>query len=302
VANAPRVVVPGPSRVPLPYGLLSVLGDQLRTSPDPHVLGGIRWESVCGDAASTWNPCATESPTVSGAAPAKTETAERVWHGATPFTIYAELVCSPVDFYERANDLAEEALSLTEESAVEAVFWTGTVAGVANGQYPHLMAATAVTEGAPSSMVQLQFATTAVTGTVVDVTRGLGLLEAALADCLDTVGYIHVDELTLEVMAANWLVTLRNGRWVTNAGHTVVVGGGYPAQIGPDGTSLPSTQRWMVATGPIVAYRGPVRVNPAPSTLTRTVDTVTAIAERTYVIGFDCCLYAVRVSVAATVV
>jgi hypothetical protein len=43
-------------------------------------------------------------------------------------------------------------------------------------------------------------------------------------------------------------------------------------------------------------YRSDVKINPFPSTMNRQENTIEMIAERTYVLGFDCCLHAVQVT------
>ena len=49
-------------------------------------------------------------------------------------------------------------------------------------------------------------------------------------------------------------------------------------------------------TPPIFAYRTNPRVFSRETTLDRTVNTVEAIAERTYLLGFDCCLFGIAVN------
>jgi hypothetical protein len=52
----------------------------------------------------------------------------------------------------------------------------------------------------------------------------------------------------------------------------------------------------MYATGAVFYFRGDVMVNPRAESLDRSVNTVKMIAERTYVLGWDCCHFAVQTS------
>jgi hypothetical protein len=52
----------------------------------------------------------------------------------------------------------------------------------------------------------------------------------------------------------------------------------------------------MYMTPPIFGYRSDVRTFPRVETMDRSVNTVFAIAERNYLLGYDCCLHAVPVA------
>ena len=54
--------------------------------------------------------------------------------------------------------------------------------------------------------------------------------------------------------------------------------------------------RWIYATPPVFGYRSDVRTFERETTLDRSVNTVKAVAERNYLLGYDCCLVAVPVS------
>ena len=58
---------------------------------------------------------------------------------------------------------------------------------------------------------------------------------------------------------------------------------------------------WMYATGSMFVYRGRPVILPIRDSQDRTDNTVRAIAERTYVLGWDCCHYAVPVSIGGVV-
>jgi len=232
------------------------------------------------------------------------ETESRFMRGAQQFQVYAKFTCSPIDFYPggKSNQLAEDALRLNEGWQVENVFWTGAVtddyAGNPTVVYPHLAAAAPVADGT----VTLQTATTVVvTGTGLDPRTGLGILESALGDCYGGVGFIHVPQKLMPHLHAAGLLIAEGVRWRTANGNWVVPGAGYPG-TSPAGAAPTAALEggWMYATSPVWGYRGDIETFPMPSTLDRSVDTVTARATRPYLLTWDCCLLALQVDAATT--
>jgi hypothetical protein len=182
--------------------------------------------------------------------------------------------------------VASDALARVEQYQVEAAFWTGA-AGGQTVAFPHLAANAEVLD---SQQIVLQpVATTCVTG--VDAAHALGALEDCLADCYAGQGVIHIPRIALPTFAAWNLVEARDGALFTTAGNRVVVGGGY-AGTGPDGTSPAAGSTWMYATGALFGYRGDVRMHSPRDSIDRSANTMRMIAERTYVLGFECCLLA----------
>jgi len=86
---------------------------------------------------------------------------------------------------------------------------------------------------------------------------------------------------------------------ITKAGNLVAAGAGYPG-TGPDGTILQGAA-WIYATGQIFAYRTAPEAFDFKTTVDRAENTVKTIVERTYVLGWDCCHFAVPVSVGGIV-
>jgi hypothetical protein len=81
----------------------------------------------------------------------------------------------------------------------------------------------------------------------------------------------------------------------TKNGNKVAIGGGYPGS-GPDGAPRAANTTWLYATGNVFGYRSNVRVR-APQgaeSIDRSNNTIKMIAERTYVLGWDCCHFAVQ--------
>lgn len=284
----PRLIVDPPAYHPLPYGLLASNVVDFRPDADVHWRGGVNWQDLCQPegANTTFDECISAATGV-GELPdpsPKTATGELVTFGATPFTVYAEVDCSAPGFWDESQRWGTEALSRSEEFAVELAFWTG----IADGQsivYPHLAANADVVD---SEGITLQNAAITSTETALDVVEGLGRLEQALGICLGGRGIIHVPSILIPALQAQFLVNKVGSQLVTTNGNIVVAGSGYTGSA-PDGTTTDGVA-WIYGTGPIFGYRSGIHVNPPESTLDREINTVMAIAERTYVLGYSCCL------------
>lgn len=282
--------VRAPSVTPLPYGLTSVV--QLIDDPDIHWRNGIQYQpDVCETALVTLAQC----PVVTGFT--KTVTSDGLpARGAEPFTVYADISCSaPGGFWEESEARTIAALTNGEGRAVERVFWTGNADTPSGGVVrPHLAEDTESFDETGQVLLQ-PAATVGVTGTV-DIVEGIGLLEAALASCYPGVGVIHAPRATLTHMAANHIVERMGPRMQTLSGTPVAFGAGYPGTA-PDGSTPPAGTVWLYATGAITMRRSEVMLTSTrAAALDRSVNTLRLIAERTYVIGWDCCLLALPVS------
>jgi hypothetical protein len=301
----PRLTVPPPSHEPSPYGLLSVV-EARYDEPGPHWRTGVQWQPLCGDLATTYDPCLAVTGTGGPppVPPPKSSNLTFETRGATPFTVYADFQCSPAATAGDAERQAQEAMRRFEAWQVEHAFWTGLAGGSGTvpqvtAVYPHLAADAEVRD--PYGTL-LQTASDPVTGAVLDVVEGLGRLEQALVTCLGGVGVIHVPAVLAPALDAQGLLhPSKDGRqFRTGNGNLVAVGSGYPG-TSPSGTTPSAGSAWMYATGPVFAYRSRVEILGLPSIVNRANNTVEAIAERTYVLGFDCCLHAVLISTGGVV-
>jgi hypothetical protein len=176
-----------------------------------------------------------------------------------------------------------------EAQQVEAAFWTG-VSGGQTVVFPHLAADAEVLDG--QDIVLQTTATTCVTG--ADAAQALGELEQCLADCYAGQGVIHIPRVALPTLAAWNLIEERDGRLYTTAGNLVAVGSGYTGS-GPDGTDPADGTAWIYATGAVFGYRGDVQVTSPRDSIDRSANTMRMIAERTYVIAFECCHLAAHI-------
>jgi hypothetical protein len=271
---------------PLPYGLWDSV--QHPSPEGVHWQQGITWVERCPTGDTTYDECL--SVTGTGAPPeppAKTANVTQAIRGALPFTVYAEFECSPVGLGE-AESVASDALIRVEQQQVETAFWTG----VAGGQpvvFPHLAANSEVLDG---EIVLQPVASPVITG--ADIVHALGVLEQELADCYAGQGLIHVPRTALPTLAAWNLIREVDGRLLTTAGNAVVVGDGYTG-TGPDGSAPAAGTTWIYATGAAWGYRSDPYVSRLRDSLDRTSNTLRMIAERNYLIAFECCLLAAHI-------
>lgn len=292
----PRQLVDPPTFTDRNFGLLSVVQARY-DEPDSHWRNGVTFQTLCGMGSSTYDPfCIVPDPAT------KAATHTTPIRGAQPFTPFAEVDCSPVG-YDQALQRARgvDALTRSEPWQVENVFWTGAAGGDANAVYPHLAANENVLDTGTVPTILLQCAAATVTGsTGLDVVEGIGRLEKALGDCYNGQGVLHIPLILGEQLFRAAVVKADGAQLKTQAGNLVALGAGYTGS-GPDGTFIPNAV-WIYVTGPVFAYRSGVEAFNFRETFDRANNTVKTIAERTYVLGFDCCcLFAVPVSVGGIV-
>jgi hypothetical protein len=247
---------------------------------------------------STYDECIAVTGT-GGSPPepsVKTDNVELIDRGATPFTVYAKFDCAPVGIPD-AQKIATDALNRSESWQVERAFWTGLVDGKSIA-FPHLAASTEI-DDAQGVMLQ-SAASIVVTGTAVDIVTGLGLLEAQLANCYNGVGVIHVPVKVLPTLDAWGLVKGTNGVLKTLNGNLVAAGAGYPG-TSPSGVASATGEAWIYATGAVAMRRGDVKIAPLRESIDRRNNTVEMIAERTYVMNWDCCHAAILVDIGVSV-
>jgi hypothetical protein len=186
-----------------------------------------------------------------------------------------------------AQNAAVEALNRNEQAQLEYSFWTGLAAGQ-TVVFPHLAADA---EFVDEQGILLQPDALELTVSPVNPALGLGLLEWQLSQCYPGQGFIHISPLVLPVLAAWNLAIERDGALWTPRGNRIVVGSGYQVS-GPDGSPPGPEAAWIYATGAMFGYRGEVRFTQEPESLNRATNTMGMIAERTYVLGWECCLVA----------
>lgn len=299
-ANIPRFRVEPPAFVPRQFGLLSTV--DVRIESDPHWLNGVWWQQTC-DIGGLY----AAVHCVTGLGATKGANVEREAYAAHPTIVLVEIECSAVG-YDPAeqNQDALDALARVEEYQLESAFWTGTAGAVTNAVYPHLASNAQVLDSAFSAsqsvVVQLAATNVSASGLALDIAEGLGRLEDALGDCVPGQGVIHMTLTLADIAQSRGLLIERNGRKYTVAGNRVVIGAGYPG-TSPTGTTVAGVH-YMYATGPVFVIRGDpavlgeARVSDRFDLATNTMHT---IAERTFVVGYACCLFTVPISLGGVV-
>lgn len=266
--------------------------------PDARWKMGITWEPLCPESSGTYDPCtavvdnaeapgeATEAP----APPAKAATTEWQIRGATAFTAYSRIDCSPVGQWSDLSETNQQALIRSESRFVETAFWSG-VAGGQTVVFPHLAADSEVSDGEDL----LQPAATVITTDPQPIAVGIGMLEDAMRDCYPGVATLHMPIRLAALAAEASLLTSRSGKMFTTSVGSKVVIGDYPGTA-PDGSTPAAGTTWLYATGEVFYARDrePTRFR-AVESFDRNVNTMEVIAERTYVLGWDCCLFAIPI-------
>lgn len=273
---APPAVVTTAQRQPLQYGLFSVVTP--RTATD-------RWESGVTTDPETCEPVDGIGPwdCDTGSAeglPKNLDPNFGMAPEATPFTLYGHFTCSPVGYTPAtAQDLAEVHLTTREEAGAEREFWTGDL-------------------GSSPSLVDDE---TTVLGTGQSATLGIAALEDWLAVEYGSQGILHTTRGTALALVTRGVAEIKGGRLQTVLGTPIVAGAGYPG-TGPDGSSPGEGTAWIYATPALFAYRSEVMTSSAvPGDLMdRGRNNLTAIAERSYLIGMGPCgVAAVNVNIQA---
>jgi hypothetical protein len=276
----PRLIVDVPPLSVLPYGLLSVVEPLPITSP--HWQNGVTWRAMCEDLKVTYDECiaVTGSGGPPPDPPLKTTGLTSSLRGATPFTVYAEFTCSPVGPIDAAA-AAQGALSRKAPYAVERAFWTGLAENNAAVVYPHLAAPASVVD---SNGVTLQ--SVPVTGGPFKPGDALGFVEATLAACTNSIGVIHIPRRVIP----DYAIYLRSagGRLYTTGGNLVAAGSGYLG-TSPSGGAPTTSQSWIYGTNQVFEIDSDVAITGERDSIDRSSNTINMIAERTYLLGWDCC-------------
>lgn len=277
------------------YGLLSV-ATPLELPAGAHWRMGITWEPLCPESSGTYDPCTAiveNAGAIETAPPPPPKSATTEWavRGATAFTAYSRIDCSPVGQWDQLSSVNQQALLRSESRFVETAFWSGLVDGE-GVVFPHLAAGTAVEDG--STLLQPE--ATIITETPQNIAVGVGMLEDAMRDCYPGVATIHLPIRLAALAAAEGIVTTRSGLMYTESIGSKVVVGDYPGTA-PDGSEPDPGVTWVYATGEVFFIRDrEPRIIDGVEAFDRNVNTVEVLAERTYVIGWDCCLFAIPIS------
>jgi hypothetical protein len=264
---------------PLKYGIFSVA--DLSDSGEAHWQQGIEWEpQLCGPA-STYR-CPTCAQNDDNEAPAKTYTDEGVpLETALPFTVYASFACSPIGNWDRAEERARAALLSGEERAVEAMMSAG------------VHASSNSLTGASTVNI------TPTPGTAVSIQTGLALLEQYLGANGKGEGTIVGTRRDILLANTDGKLIVREGDHLeTFLGTPVAALAGITGTVGPNNTAAGPGESWLFALGsrPRIIRGGVFLTSERDYSLNTEDNNLNILAERTYVLGWDCFTAGVLVS------
>jgi hypothetical protein len=220
---------------------------------------GVTWSNVTCDPAGGRGGPECDPEDVVGLP--KEFTGERTLGEATPFVVYGHDTCSLTgSSFAESQEYANAHLLAREEARAEQALWNGDL-----GNTPNFNGA----NGYP--------APTVLGTTFDDPVLALAAVEQAIAEGYGSQGVIHMSRALATVLAK--YLEKRGGRLYTRALDTpVVAGSGYP--LGQ-----------IVGSPALFGYRGDIFTssNAEGDLFDRQTNTMYAVAEREYVIGFDPC-------------
>jgi hypothetical protein len=194
-----------------------------------------------------------------------------------PFVVYSTILCGSVGFTQAEfNAMAVSRLLSVEQTIVEQVFSSGDV-----GQ-------------APSLANNVPAATIIATGGVTAI-EVVSELENAMY-CTSQYGppaYLHMPIAVINDLMSEHLLTWDGTRWRTPMGS--IVSAGCYSNLDPAGAAAADGTFWIYATGQTAIWRSPdseIQVIPVEGTLDRVTNQQMILAEREYVVTFECASYA----------
>lgn len=204
-----------------------------------------------------------------------------------PFQVILGVQCPLVGYtLQEFERRVRQAFVLCEQRAVEEIFMTSSEDN--NGL--------AGTVEEPSECTVLANATVE---NPLTITGGISAIEDHMGANYCGTPVIHAPRGVAAYAAAQNLLVGSVGRQTTPVGSRWAFGGGYAANVGPDGVEAPDGVAWLYATGAVNIWRSEAWTNPDKLEYafnTRTNDALVFV-ERTYVITTECTCVAVPVSV-----
>jgi hypothetical protein len=268
----------------LKYGLFSVAN--FAPTGDPHWQQGVEWEpDLCGPALTYDCPTCVQND--GNTAPNKTYNDEGVpLEDASPFTVYGSFKCSPIGNWERAEQRAIRALETGEERAVETILAAGAHTG-ARALY-----------GASTLDI------TPVAATPVSVQAGIALLEQYIGANGKGEGVIVGSRRDITLANTTGKLIYPEGDTLyTCLGTPVAALSGINGLIGPNNDAAEANEAWLWALGsrPRI-WRGDVFLTSEKgASLDIQTNDLEILAERTYVLGWDCFTVGVLITTVSAV-
>lgn len=275
VATAPAVPVAKPTpSMPLRYGIFQAAVGPLDL-PERSRVAGVRYETaICG----IGHGYEVECP------PSAQDSKSASWNlnGVTsvvgaPFIVYATMQCGSAGYsYEEDRAFVVERLKSVEQSIVETVFSQSTF-----GQSPGLITGDGIETivGAGDNIVDV----------VSELERARYCGGVTNTNQYGPPGYLHVPIPAFNYMKREHLIEFDGTRWRTPMG-TVVSAGCYANQS-PAGVAPADGVFWLYITGQTTIWRtgdSDIFVGPVEGSLNRTTNQMLMIAEREYVVTYEC--------------
>ena len=244
-------------------------------------------------------PLETSTDCITGVGAAKEATGGISNRATDTFAVYTWVDCGLAGVGEtELRRRTEAAHKNNAQYVVERVFWTG--GDFATSQ--HLAEDTPITESVGGSTVSLQTAASVIVTGAVDVVEAISRLEQAMADCYGGTPLIHVPRGVTAQLAAQHQVSAKGSRLVTANGSIVVPAPGYPG-TSPAGVAPTAGTTWLYATGNVKMWQSELmwQARDTRELLGRTINDTVLIVEQRFALGWDCCHFAIPVSLGGVV-
>jgi hypothetical protein len=133
------------------------------------------------------------------------------------------------------------------------------------------------------------------------VVSAISKLEAAMAGCYGGTPLIHVPRSVTAYLSDHHLVTKSGQVLKTDNGSIVVPAPGYTGSS-PAGVAPAANTTWIYATGSVKMWRSDVQfmARNAAELLRRDTNETFLIAEQWFMLGWDCCHFAILVDLPTT--
>lgn len=273
VATIPPLLIEKPTpSLPLRYGLFQAAIGPLDL-PVHARNGGLRYvHALCGEGFGYEIECIDDQDSKAATFGAGLETVL-----GNPFMVLATVTCGTVGFtFEEQRAFVLERLRGVEQSMVEEIFSTSAL-----GQSPGLAAADGIVTvtGNGSQPVAV----------LAELERARYCGFGANTAQYGVPGVLHVAIPVFERLKMDHLIEFDGTRWRTAMG-TIVSTGCY-ANNDPAGVAPAEGTFWMYLTGQTTVWRTPdsqVQIAPVEGSLNRTTNQMLMLAEREYVVTYEC--------------
>lgn len=273
ITTAPVLIAKPTSSMPLRYGIFAAAEGPFDL-PIHARNGGLQYV----------NPLCREGNLYENECPPSALDSKAAFFGAgtetvlgAPFLATATITCGPVGFdYTEFRAMVLEALKGVEQGLVEEAFSTGV-----EGQSPSLLAA--------DGIITVTGGGTTVVDVLSELERARYCGFGASQTHYGPRAIVHMPIAPFSELKSQHVIEFDGTKWRTPLGTVVSTGcyaGNDPAGVAPaDGTF------WLYITGQTAIWRTPddqVQIAPVEGSLNRTTNQMMMLAEREYVVAYEC--------------